>query len=219
MRIDERDIVNDDAGIFGQLINEFVIASARGLNFDIASAINANTGTFFGTGNANYQEGAGTVLSIASLEEAYKIFRKQKWTDGNPVGFPPAVLLVPSSLAIRADQIMKATDVRTLPATSGQTKEQVPNHNWVPSRIRTVAENIFLNATTISGYSDTAWYLLADPMDSAIVEVAFLYGIETPSFETAQADFNQYGVQMRVKFPYGISLQELRAGVKSKGAA
>lgn len=219
LRIDERDIINDDLNIFGQLVNEFVLAAARGLNIDIATAINGNAGTFFGAGNANYISGADTVLGIGSLESAYSKFRAQKWADKTNVGFQPKVLLVPSSLAVRADQLLKSTDIRTIQASSGGTKEAVLNHNWVPGRIRVVAENIFLNDTTISGYSDTAWYLLADPMESAIIEIAFLFGQETPVFESAQADFNQFGVQMRVKFPYGVSLQEFRAGVKSKGAA
>ncbi len=49
--------------------------------------------------------------------------------------------------------------------------------------------------------------------------MVFLNGQEAPVIETAQADFNILGVQMRGYHDFGVALQEPRAGMKSKGEA
>jgi hypothetical protein len=52
-----------------------------------------------------------------------------------------------------------------------------------------------------------------------LIEVAFLNGQEAPTIETAEADFNVLGVQMRGYHDFGASLQDTRAAIKSKGEA
>ena len=52
-----------------------------------------------------------------------------------------------------------------------------------------------------------------------MIEVAFLNGQEAPTIETAEADFNVLGVQMRGYHDFGVALQDFRGGVKSKGEA
>ena len=52
-----------------------------------------------------------------------------------------------------------------------------------------------------------------------MIEVAFLNGNESPTIETAEADFNVLGVQMRGYHDFGIALQDNKAGIKSKGEA
>ena len=44
-------------------------------------------------------------------------------------------------------------------------------------------------------------------------------GQESPTIETAEADFNVLGVQMRGYHDFGIALQDPKGGVKSKGEA
>ena len=51
-----------------------------------------------------------------------------------------------------------------------------------------------------------------------MVDVAFLNGVQTPTVETADADFNQLGIQMRCYYDYGASAGELKAAVYSTGA-
>ena len=51
-----------------------------------------------------------------------------------------------------------------------------------------------------------------------LVDVAFLNGVQTPVVETANADFNQLGIQMRCYYDYGASAGELKAAVYSTGA-
>ena len=41
-----------------------------------------------------------------------------------------------------------------------------------------------------------------------MIEVAFLNGQESPTIETADADFNMLGIQMRGYHDFGVNLQE-----------
>ena len=67
------------------------------------------------------------------------------------------------------------------------------------------------------GNSSKAWYLLADPNNLPVIEVAFLNGQENPTIESADADFKELGIQFRGVFDWGVSRQNHRAGVKLKG--
>jgi len=53
----------------------------------------------------------------------------------------------------------------------------------------------------------------------AVIEVVFLNGRQAPTVESADADFNVLGIQMRGYHDFGVEKQEYRGGVKSKGAA
>jgi hypothetical protein len=50
-----------------------------------------------------------------------------------------------------------------------------------------------------------------------VIEVAFINGQEAPTIETADADFNVLGVQMRGYHDFGVALQDPRGGVRMKG--
>ena len=77
----------------------------------------------------------------------------------------------------------------------------------------------YLANAQYTGNSSKAWYLLAEPVDLPVIEVAFLNGQESPTIETAEADFNQLGIKMRGYHDFGVALQDPRGGVKSKGEA
>ena len=64
--------------------------------------------------------------------------------------------------------------------------------------------------------SGTAYWLFNSAFP--LVDVAFLNGRTTPVVETAEADFNQLGIQMRCYFDYGAAAGELKAAVYSTGA-
>jgi hypothetical protein len=74
-----------------------------------------------------------------------------------------------------------------------------------------------LSNAAYPGNSAKAWYLLANPNDLPVIEVAFLNGIEVPTIESAEADFNALGIQMRGVSDFGCSLVEPRGGVKIRG--
>jgi len=77
----------------------------------------------------------------------------------------------------------------------------------------------YLGNTKYTGNSQKAWYLLSDPNDLPVIEVAFLNGNESPTIDSAEAEFNVLGIQMRGYHDFGVALQDARGGVKSKGEA
>jgi hypothetical protein len=76
----------------------------------------------------------------------------------------------------------------------------------------------YLSDSTISGYSATAYYLLADPMELPVIEVAFLNGQQKPTVEEVEPDADELGMSFRAYFDFGVSKQDYRGGVKSTGA-
>ncbi|KKL64223.1 hypothetical protein LCGC14_2167220, partial [marine sediment metagenome] len=66
--------------------------------------------------------------------------------------------------------------------------------------------------------SSNAWYLMADPNRLPAIEVAFLNGVDRPTVEKTDADFNTLGIQSRGYHDFGVAMTEFRASVHSAGA-
>ncbi|HIF32896.1 MAG TPA: hypothetical protein EYQ75_14715 [Planctomycetaceae bacterium] len=77
----------------------------------------------------------------------------------------------------------------------------------------------WLSDSAFANSSATAWYLLRDPARYASMVVSFLNGIEQPTIESAEANFDQLGVDFRGYHDFGCDQAEYLAGVKVKGAA
>lgn len=210
--ITRQDIINDDLGALTQVPQRIGRGAALKLN-KVFWAEFLNNASFFSTGNSNYFEGAATNLQISSLTTALQKFRDQTDPDGAPLALAPAILLVPTALEVTAANLMNSTEVRD---TTASTKYGTTNPF---AGMFDAAVSAYLSNSTLTGNSSTAWYLLANPADLAVIEVVFLNGVEEPTVETAEADFNTLGIQMRGFHDFGVSKQEPRAGVKSKGAA
>jgi phage major head subunit gpT-like protein len=206
-------IVNDDLGALAQIPRKLGRGAALALNRVFWTEFLDNA-SFFSVGNANYISGAGSALSFAGLGAATTKFRKQTDPDGQPLGSTPKILLVPPELEVPAAELMTSTQVNTGGAS---TEAQVANRNIWAGKYRVVSSS-YLSNDDFSGYSTTAWYLLADPRDLAAIEVAFLGGREAPTIESARADFNQLGISFRGFHDWGVAKQEPRAGVKAAGA-
>ena len=74
------------------------------------------------------------------------------------------------------------------------------------------------DAYSITGSSDTAWYLLADPAELEVIKVIYLNGQTSPTVESADADFNVLGIQFRGYFDFDVKKTEYRAGYMNAGA-
>jgi hypothetical protein len=75
-----------------------------------------------------------------------------------------------------------------------------------------------MSNASYTGYSAAAWYMIADPAEMPVIEIAALNGRVEPVVETADADFNVLGVQMRGYSDIGVALQEYRGGVRADGS-
>ena len=108
-------------------------------------------------------------------------------------------------------QLCESLEIRD---TTASTKYPIANPHQGKFRAEV---SRYLGNSRYTGNSTKAWYLLADPSDLPVIEVAFLNGQESPTIETAEADFNVLGIQMRGYHDFGVALQDPRGGVKSQG--
>lgn len=212
LSIDRRDLVNDDLGAITTVPRKLGRGSGLKLN-DVFWGTFLNNATFFTAGHGNYLVGADTALSIDGLTKAEVAFLDQVDSDGKPIGIMPAIVLVPTALAALATQLYKSLELRD---TTSSTKYPLANPHQGKFRVEV---SRYLANSQYPGHSAKAWYLLAEPSDLPVVEVAFLHGQESPTIETAEADFHVLGVQMRGYHDFGVALQDHRGGVKSKGEA
>jgi len=123
----------------------------------------------------------------------------------------PAILLGPTALSAMGTQLFKSLEIRD---TTASTKYPIANPHQGKFRAEV---SRYLSNSYYTGFSSKAWYLLADPSDLPVIEVAFLNGQESPTLETAEAEFSVLGLQMRGYHDFGVALQDPRGGVKSKG--
>ncbi len=212
LSIDRRDIINDDLGAITTVPRKLGRGSGLKIN-DVFWSTFLNNAAFFSEANKNLLEGADTVLSIDGLTKAEVAFMDQVDSDGKPIGIMPAIMLVPTALSAIGSQLFKSIELRD---TTSSTKYPVANPHQGKFRVEV---SRYLSNAHYTGRSSKAWYLLADPGDLPVIEVAFLNGQESPTIETADADFSVLGVQMRGYHDFGVALQDPRGGTKSKGEA
>lgn len=218
--ISRKDFINDDLSAFDDMRNRIGRGGAQALNEVFWTAFMANS-SFFTSGRANYITGSTTTLLTdgVGLQLGLQAFRKLKTPaadgakrvgSGTSVGGRPEILLVPPELEFAADKLFVGSNLNV---GSAAGEENVHRNKYRPVVCP------WLSDTAFTGNSTTAWYLLRNPRSMASVVVSFLNGAETPTVESADADFSTLGIQFRGYFDFGCDLAEYLAGVKSKGAA
>lgn len=214
--LDRRDLINDDLGALGTVSRRLGRGGALKLN-NVFWAVFLDNSTFFASGNSNVSTGAGSALALAGLDAADVVFRAQTDPDGNLMGTLPKILLVPTALRATGWNLMNGTITIATGVDNTGTPLTTPNGNAFAGMFR-LASSPYMQNSSFTGYSAAAWYLLADPNDVPVIEVAFLNGVELPTVESADADFDQLGIQLRGYHDWGVSLQEYRGGVRSAGS-
>ena len=210
-------LINDDLGALNQIPTKLGRGAALQFNHIYWTEFLDNATQPFpvSDANKNYISGPLTALSIASLEQAFTKMLKQIDPDGQPYPITPKYLVVPPELVILAESIRNDLYVIN---DGNSNAVKVTSANSMRGKFQVVSSPYLSNAL-YTGNSATAWYLVAEPADLPLIEVAFLDGKQSPTVETAEVDFNQLGIQMRGYFDFGVNYQEARAGLKSKGAA
>jgi phage major head subunit gpT-like protein/phage head maturation protease len=215
--ITRQDIINDDLGALTDVPMRLGRGGALKVN-DVFWTKFMNNSSFFTTARGNAIEGAtvGTNdsrLGIEGLTRAETAFYNLTDADSKPLGLTAQILLVPNALNVLASQLMNSTEVRDTTANTA-----IGTANPHAGKYRVVRSS-YLSNSAYTGNSTTAWYILANPSELPVIEVAFLNGRDTPVVETADADFNTLGIQMRGYHDFGVELQEYRGGLRAKGAA
>lgn len=162
---------------------------------------------------ANTFSGAGSALSSAALQTAVALFDAQVDPKNQPLGLEAAILLYPPQLQVPADELMKSQQL----VYGGSAAAKQPATNVWQGRFKQLKGRYLSNAS-YTGYSATAWYLLADPGIMPVIQVCFLNGQEQPTVQTAMADFRTLGIDLRGFWDFGVAMQNFRGGVKAAGA-
>ena len=215
--VTRQQIINDDLSAFTDLPRSIGIGAADAINDAVWTCLLANAKQgdekeFFSAAHKNLLTGAKAELDIPGLTAAEIMFSQQERAEGRPLGIPAKILLVPSSLKVAAETIMKSLTVNE---TTPENKPQ-PVVNPHAGKYEVVSSP-YLSSHAFTGNSATAWYLFADPLRMAALEVAFLDGKDRPTVERAEADFNKLGVQFRGYLDFGVKEQDWRGALKSNG--
>jgi len=211
LAVTRTDIINDDLGALTAVPRRIGRGGMLKLN-DIFWTEFLNNSTFFTTARGNANEAVAD-MTAGGLAATETIFMNQTDPDGKPLGVQPAILLVPTALKAAATTLM--TSERMIDGTA--TGTQGDGNIW-RDRFR-VESSPYMSNSSYTGYSAQAWYMLADPSEIPVIEIAALNGNVEPTVETADADFNVLGVQMRGYSDVGVNLQEYRGGVRADGNA
>jgi hypothetical protein len=110
---------------------------------------------------------------------------------------------------------MNATEIRE---DGNSSAKKYPTNNPHAGKFR-VHRSSYLSNSLYTGNSTKSWYLLAEPANLPVIEVAFLNGVESPTVESAEADFHNLGIQLRGVQDFGCSKQNHRGGLRMKGEA
>lgn len=211
LTVDRRDIVNDDLGLFEDTAASLGRAAMRSLSDLVYKILLANAGGFFGAGNGNYDEGAGTALDSASLASGLARMTAQRDEENRDLDIRARTLLVPPELQQTAKELLQSDFIQ-------RANNDLPTGNALRNAVALETEPRLSNSARFSGTSTKAWYLFAGPGDMPIV-VAFLQNKQSPTVEFfgLDSDPNKLAASWRVYFDYGCALGDFRAAYKAKG--
>jgi phage major head subunit gpT-like protein len=210
--ISRTDLVNDDLGALTTVPKMLGRGAALKLNEVFWTEFLADNSTFYTSGRGNFFVGAtSSLLTIDGLTEAERLFLVQVDSDSKPLGIMPKFLIVPPALSVQASLLNKSLEMRNTAAKDLTSNPHAGKYEPIVCP--------YLSNATIPGFSALSWFLSANPADLSVIEVALLNGAESPTIETADADFSTLGIQMRGYHDFGVRKQDYRAAVKSKGQA
>ena len=190
--ITREDLINDDLAVLSTIPERFGLMAGRTINKDVFGSL-STTGSDYGANTSG-------ALSLANLAAAYALAMAIRDGEGNPIGALPDKILCSPSNYLTAKNIYQSEEI-----TGASSKEGKSN----------VLRGV-LQPVTSPYLSGTAYWIFNSAFP--LVDVAFLNGVQTPTVETADADFNQLGIQMRCYYDYGASAGDCKAALYSTGA-
>lgn len=208
LAITRTDYINDDLGALTSVPKKLGRGGGLMLNKIFWTKF-LNNSAFFTSGRTNVNTAVAD-MSSGGLAATETIFLAQTDPDSQPLGVSPEILLVPTALKSPAKSLMDSEKVKG--STDGG------DANIWKDRFR-VESSPYMSNAAYTGYSAAAWYMLADPNEMPVIEIVALNGRVEPVVETADADFNVLGVQMRGYSDVGVEMQEYRGGVRADGGS
>jgi len=207
-------LINDDLGAFAEIPRMIGRGAALALEDAFWTLVLANTGNFFSAANGNLVTGSAYALGDDGLAKAVETLRKMTDADGNHLLLEPKYLVVPPELEATARQLLESRTVVIAGGTSARTRGA--SNVW--SGLADLVVSPYLSDSNYTGYSTTAYYLLADPADVACFGIAYLNGVESPTIEDAPLAPDVLGKAWRGYFDFGVCQVDKRGGAKMTGA-
>lgn len=215
--ITRNDIINDDLGALSDIPRR--LGRAAGMKFRriFWQAFILSSDNFWHSNNGNVVTGAGTALTTAgtALQTALTAFRAMRTSaaDGEKlIGGKPATIMVPPALELVARTLLTSSGI----VATGDTDATMMSGNPYQGLAELVVCD-WLSDTDLTDNSAAKWYLLRSPSIAPAMIVAFLNGNESPTIESASADFNTLGIQMRGYHDFGVGRGEPLCGVQVAG--
>ena len=200
-QVTRQDMYNDDLSALSMIPQRM----GRGA----ALALNEAIWTEFVASNASYYQSvtaaAGNALSLTSLQAANTAYRRLTDPDGNPLGIRPALLLVPPGLQITAMTLNNGNQLVASGLSSTSAKNLEPNINVLAGMFEVVVSNYL---ESVSGGSQTTWWLVADGADLPALDVAFLSGQQSPTIEQVVPEADKLGITLRGYMDFGVTKGE-----------
>lgn len=153
-------------------------------------------------------------LTTDNLEAAYQSISDVVDVDGNPIDIGTPVLVVPRSLQLTAQNIVRTTEIRT----TASTKLNIVAGNGL-SETPSIVVNRWLTAINKDAKAKATWYLVPDPNGPRpAVYNTFLQGYESPDLrvkadagmhlgggqiDPAEGSFERDDVQYRIRHLVG----------------
>lgn len=206
LTLTRQQIVNDDLNAFQSLYAQMGRKAALALEKALYLLVMEGSDVFYTSARGNRL--TTTALTVANLGVAEAAMLAQLDGDSEPIYASPTVLLVPPALKPTADTIYSSATL------IGSSSTNAPSDNPYRGRFRPVSSP-YLSLSSMTGYSSTTWYAVANPDLLPAWQVAFLNGRRQPTVETADAAFNTLGIQMRCYFDFGVAQADYRGAVKA----
>jgi len=208
--ITRQDLINDDAQALADRSRQVGAGAPRAVAHEGFTLLLANTGNWFHSGHSNYNSGAGSALGTAGLNAAKTALEKVTDPQGNPAGLQLWGVLAPTDLWATLRGLVIS------PLLVGSTAQ--PNVNVFGDLGLKMFTSPYLSNASYTGHSAAHWYALCNPMFDSAFSLALLNGQETPTVETADADFDELGIAIRGYFDFGVAQANYRAWNKNIGS-
>ena len=205
--VDRVSIVNDDPGILTQAPMQLARGAGKTLNKIFWAEFLKDKGTFFTAGRGNYLDGATSDLGLDGLSLAAAALMKMpddgQGSEAAPMDTAGRFLVCGANDLALAQALYVSQTVQ-----SGNTG-------------KVLAANVHAGKYEPVGTAfltdPDEWFLLADPADLAMIEIAFLNGNTEPMISEALPMPTHTGFVLNGLYDFGVRKQEYRAAVHMKG--
>lgn len=203
--ISRQALVNDDLQAFADTAVAFGKAAAEFEAMFLANLLASNPvmsdgKALFHVDHKNLASAAGAI-AVSPLSDARLGMRLQKGLDGkSPANVVPRYLVVPARLETTGEQILAEI-----------MASKIGDVNPFSSRLELVVD------PRLDAYSETAWYLAADPAVTETIEYSYLDTDGGPVIEYREG-FEVDGLEVKVRLDFGAGLLDWRGLWKNSGA-